>query len=191
MNRAVVACNSASQGCVLSFVGKALDHLIFSNGVNTLNALGLDGSPDGISIWEGEVVTTKMWTDYGWEYDCHLEGEFREPTDEEWAAIRRDECPWPSEVETEEFEPPEPVIFDQKQIAYQVARDGLLATKGAIDDSWEPLWDQLAALKTATPENAASIAKAALDLEYQLTGDTAHVGPLADLLGVPVDLREG
>lgn len=92
-NRAVVA-SANGQGCVLSFSGTALSAFIGENGTRDLRDLGLDDAPDGIWVWEGKIVTTKMWTDYGWEHDCGPEGEFRKPTDPEWEAIRRGECPW-------------------------------------------------------------------------------------------------
>lgn len=61
--------------------------------------LGLDGAPDGISVWEGDLVTTDHWTDCGKEYDTELvpanrENPFRDPTDAEWAAIRTGQNPW-------------------------------------------------------------------------------------------------
>lgn len=48
---------------------------------------------------------------------------------------------------------------------------------------WTGLIGLVSSLEKA--EDVVTVTKAALDLEYQLTGDTAYVGPLADLLGVP------
>ena len=61
--------------------------------------LGLDDAPEGISVWEGDLVTTESWTDCGKEYDTELEpanreDPFRDLTDAEWAAIRTGQNPW-------------------------------------------------------------------------------------------------
>lgn len=53
--------------------------------------LGLDPPDAGIWIWEGKTVAEQS---YEGEHDAYLDGTFRAPTDEEWAAIKRGVCPW-------------------------------------------------------------------------------------------------
>lgn len=55
--------------------------------------LGLDDAPDGISIWEG-VTKGGQYIGDGEYSDPYLDGTFRQPTDEEWAAIRAGRSPW-------------------------------------------------------------------------------------------------
>jgi hypothetical protein len=68
--------------------------MIREAGVSDLDLLGLDDAPNGISIWEGGIKSVHVHTPDCNEHDSWLAGGFRDPTDEEWAAIRKNECPW-------------------------------------------------------------------------------------------------
>ena len=91
-SRAVIACKDG-EGVLLWWVGYdfAIEH---DAGLRQLGDLGLDDAPDGISIWEGQY----QWSPGGFEHpedgDRWPSGTFRAPTDDEWIAIRKDECPW-------------------------------------------------------------------------------------------------
>ncbi len=87
---AVVACDGHGHGCILSTAGPHVAHEISVIG-RELSDLGLDDAPEGLSVWKGRIKTS---TSYEGEVDAWLEGEFRDPTDEEWVAIRNGECPW-------------------------------------------------------------------------------------------------
>ena len=93
-SKAVIAF-SDYHGCVLWTAGPHLDSFITEGGSCDLsfNDLGLD-PPEGISVWEGVIETEHIHTQDINEYDSRLVGSFREPTDDEWAAIRRGKCPW-------------------------------------------------------------------------------------------------
>lgn len=82
---AVVACDGHGNGCILHHVG---GHIAFdlSEVGRGLGDIGLDNAPEGISVWEGRHV--------GSGEDVTLEGDFRDPTDAEAAAIAAGECPW-------------------------------------------------------------------------------------------------
>jgi hypothetical protein len=82
------------QGLILFHTGDILGDEINAVGNNTQD-LDLGSPPDGVSVWEGV---------YEWSFtsfECPTDGEwnpkgsYREPTDEEWEALRRKECPWP------------------------------------------------------------------------------------------------
>lgn len=88
---AVIACDGDGNGCVLHTVGPHVTHELDEIG-RALGDIGLDDAPEGISIWEGKIKTSGP--DHDGEYDAWLDGTFREPTDDEWAAIRAGRCPW-------------------------------------------------------------------------------------------------
>lgn len=92
-SKAVVAC-SGDVGCVLWTAGPHVDSYISESGSGHLEDIGLDNAPDGISIWEGKIITVHHHTPDMNEWDSWLDGTFRPPTDSEWDAIRRGECPW-------------------------------------------------------------------------------------------------
>ena len=92
-SKAVVVVGEAG-GCVLFSAGPHLDSLMHDAGLSDLSDLGLDDAPDGISIWEGVVKGRRYETVDGYEYESDTVGSFRAPTDEEWASLRRNECPW-------------------------------------------------------------------------------------------------
>ena len=91
---AVVACDGNGHGVVLWTAGPHIDSLISDAGVCNLADLGLDDAPVGISIWEGVVRGSRHETMDGTEYETHTEGTFRAATADEWASIKKDECPW-------------------------------------------------------------------------------------------------
>ena len=93
-SRAVVA-NNCGDGSVLWYVGGHLDFEISEGVGNALGDLGLDDAPLGISIWVGKINFTEYRTHEG-DYDCDAEtvGEFRNPTPEEWDAIKARHNPW-------------------------------------------------------------------------------------------------
>ncbi len=94
-----VVVNRNGQGCVLHYGGGAsLRYEIEEMGCNALDDLGLDDAPDGISVWVGRYITVggaARLGDYDDSYETKAVGEFRDPTDEEWAAIRQQKNPWP------------------------------------------------------------------------------------------------
>ena len=86
-SKAVIV-NGTSGGCVLYTAGPYLRMEIHEAGIHDIEDLGLDDAPIGISIWEGSLT-----------YDGNGEpvaanGTFREPTEQEWMAIRAHQCPW-------------------------------------------------------------------------------------------------
>lgn len=88
---AVVAMGECG-GFVLWTVGAHVAFDIKETGLGgNAEDLGIEPDDEGIFIWEGK---TKSSRDYEGEYDSWLDGEFREPTEAEWASIRRGECPW-------------------------------------------------------------------------------------------------
>lgn len=90
-SRAVIACDSNGNGCILHYVGAHLDYDINGIGLTELDDLGLDNAPEGLSVWEGEHHVTR---DYSGETDYWLKGEFRALTDAEQRAVGKNECPW-------------------------------------------------------------------------------------------------
>jgi hypothetical protein len=95
----VVVLNANNLGMFLWWVGGPLETQIDGSGSTNLDDLGLEGDiPQGISIWEGRL-TGGEYNSYQGDYeDTLLTGTFRPPTDEEWAAIRRGDCPWDGEL---------------------------------------------------------------------------------------------
>jgi hypothetical protein len=56
---------------------------------------GMGDNPDhGIWVWEGWIQINRFDTDYGADFDVEYNGEWREPTDREWAAARRRQNPF-------------------------------------------------------------------------------------------------
>lgn len=90
---AVVAANRGD-GCVLWHAGGGLDYMLAEVSAR-LSEIGLDDAPDGVSIWEGHLLSWESHTPSGTEYDGELQGTFREPTPEEWVGIMRGDGPWP------------------------------------------------------------------------------------------------
>ena len=93
---AVLAIGTVGEGCVLHTVGAhvACDIDQISS---RLDELDFDPAPPadlGIVVWEG--VTKGGGKDHynGDYYDTYLRGKYREPTPEEWEAIKKGKCPW-------------------------------------------------------------------------------------------------
>ena len=86
---AVVACDRNGHGAVLWHLG--LTGAIEEPGLHELGDIGLDDANQGISIWNGHLVWTcsPSTPNRPEEWDFELEGPYRDPTDEEWEAIRR------------------------------------------------------------------------------------------------------
>jgi len=79
---------------VLYTGGPAIKMELDESGMAPEDILPIEGAGDGISVWVGKAK---------WEpgpYDCTedgetiLDGEFRDPTDQEWEYIRKGESPW-------------------------------------------------------------------------------------------------
>lgn len=90
---AVVASNG-SHGAVIWYVGFSISMEVEEAGLDTLCDLGLDDAPVGISIWEGTYVWSPGPFEHPNDGDMWPSGSFRDPTDDEWQAIRKGECPW-------------------------------------------------------------------------------------------------
>lgn len=93
-SKGVIACDGDGHGCVLWAFGAHLRFEVEEAGFHALGDLGLDDAPQGVSIWEGMY----MWEPGGWENpqdgETFPQGTFRNPTDDEWLAIRAGRCPW-------------------------------------------------------------------------------------------------
>jgi hypothetical protein len=91
---AVIACQGGS-GAALWWVGGHIDFEISEGQPSDLGDLGLDNAPDGISIWEGvydyHSDKSYYYNDGGY---TEANGDFRNPTEEEWVGIREGRCPW-------------------------------------------------------------------------------------------------
>jgi len=90
-SRLVVACNNGA-GCVLYAIGSCWEAWYEGSCSYVLDDNGLDDAPDGISIWEGRMLS---WgPDYNGEYDAELRGEFRNLTEKEWKLLAEGCAPW-------------------------------------------------------------------------------------------------
>ncbi len=93
-NSLAVICSRNGRGIILHYVGVYIAHEIEEVCLHFLGDLGLDNAPDGISIWEGKYV----WQPGSWEHpsdgDYLPQGKFRQPTEQEWFAIKENRCPW-------------------------------------------------------------------------------------------------
>lgn len=93
-SRAVVASN-CGDGSVLWYAGGHLDFEISEGVGNVLADLGLDDAPLGISVWVGKVNYIEyQCAEGGVDCDAETVGEFRDPTPEEWDAIKSGRNPW-------------------------------------------------------------------------------------------------
>ena len=92
-SRALIAASNGD-GVILWFDGPDIDSVIRETGTARLDDVGLDDAPDGISVWEGRGHAWETHTPDAHEYDFELLGAFRAPSDDEWAALRKGECPW-------------------------------------------------------------------------------------------------
>jgi len=92
---AVVAAPKAPDpGCVLWSVGAHIRFEQEESGLYFPDDLGLKPPGEGIWVWEGRAE----WFPGSWECpedgSSELRGTWRRPTETEWAAIQRGECPW-------------------------------------------------------------------------------------------------
>lgn len=98
IHRAVIACDGDGTGVVLFTDGGQVEYEIDVIGSRQLNDLMLDDAPLGITIWEGHYIYDRTADQFGSDDgSVDIDGAFREPTEGEWACIRRKATPWPEE----------------------------------------------------------------------------------------------
>jgi hypothetical protein len=107
---ALVASNGKT-GVVLACDGRGIEYFVDGLG-GALDDLGLDDAPEGLSIWEGVLRSTRS---YEGEHDAHLEGAFRPLTAEERARVVAGEEPWI--YETEQAVDEEDVVLTSERLA--------------------------------------------------------------------------
>lgn len=92
---AVLAFDDAGNGVLLHACGPAIDWHIeqYSSCCEELDLLHPDEEP-GIWVWEGTMGSVLSRTFEGDEWVFEARGEWRQPTDEEWEAIKANRCPW-------------------------------------------------------------------------------------------------
>lgn len=90
-SRAVIA-SDGTDGVVLWWVGGDL-WAVFESGVRSLEELGLDDAPHGLSVWEGHYVNT-VGGDPESSPDVEPKGTFRDLDDDEAAAVLERRNPW-------------------------------------------------------------------------------------------------
>ena len=93
-SKAVVACDGAGNGVVIWAVGGPLLFEMQEEGLYALEDLGLGDAIEGISIWEGTYEPGNVSVEYEEHFQSKAVGTFRLPTNEEWAAIKKNQCPW-------------------------------------------------------------------------------------------------
>lgn len=98
MSCAVIATDGNGNDVLLHAFGPAIDWHIDQVGDDPVD-LGLDGHPEaGVWVWEGSMGAVRCFSlDYGEDWDHEATGDFRAPTEEEWARIKEGECPWDRE----------------------------------------------------------------------------------------------
>jgi len=91
---AVVACDGQGHGCIVWNLG--MQEVLEEAGLHDLSDMGLDDALRGVGVWEGLLVWTHCPPVYDGpaEDDFELVGEHREPTSEEWEAIRAGKNPF-------------------------------------------------------------------------------------------------
>jgi hypothetical protein len=86
------------------FVSEWLRDCEVVNGLVPTDFWDMTGMKFGVYVWEGNFG----WQAGGYEYPHDGEwdpvGEFRDPTEEEWWAIRRNESPWKDEEQERDNE---------------------------------------------------------------------------------------
>jgi len=87
--------------CILDYIGPGLEFLRTESPRNFVDEFidvneGVDLCllEGGVYIWEGQYVTDKLDTYYGYEYDYYLEGTVRKATKEELKYYQTEECAW-------------------------------------------------------------------------------------------------
>lgn len=91
--------NNGGDGCILAHDGPGIEVNIEALGYSDLDDHGLDGAPDGLSIWEGTLTVYPGSYEYPLETDAVLEGDCRDLTDREWELLRTTGVPWEYEPE--------------------------------------------------------------------------------------------
>ena len=96
---AVVALDMEGHTSVLDHFGPAIDWHAdqFSSSAEELGLEMDDEYPPGVYVWEGSMGSVQVETRDGMEWDHEVNGVFREPTQDEWLAIQKRECPWDKE----------------------------------------------------------------------------------------------
>ena len=80
---------------ILEHDGAGIEADIESLGRARLDEHGLGDAPDGISIWEGRLDSYRCGNPMdGEDWECILEGEFRDLTDQEWELLKLTGVPW-------------------------------------------------------------------------------------------------
>jgi hypothetical protein len=97
-SKAVVACDGKGRGAVLWAAGPHVRFEVeYTSGCGSLDELGLDDAPLGLSVWEGRFVTHGEAAIPGVcddSYYTEPQGEFRPLSEDEWFWVRRGVCPW-------------------------------------------------------------------------------------------------
>lgn len=86
--------NVKGKGVVVTYEGDGIEANFEAIGSPYLDDQGLDDAPEGFSIWEGRLCITNTCWEYPSEYDCELDGTFRDLTDREWSLLRETGVPW-------------------------------------------------------------------------------------------------
>jgi hypothetical protein len=90
-SKAVVAIGKCGTVVILHGAGPVFGEWASEVGFNTID-MGMDNyDGEGIYIWEGNLFSSRSWEG---DYDCEIDGEIRDPTDEEWEYIRQHDSPW-------------------------------------------------------------------------------------------------
>ncbi len=95
---ALIASNGG-KGVILVHDGSGIEADIEALGIGQLDDHGLDGAPDGLSIWEGRLISNTTNTPGGLDYDTELDGVFRALTEREWELYRTTGIAWEFETE--------------------------------------------------------------------------------------------
>ncbi len=102
IEKILVAFSMSSMGMVMAMAcdGEAneeeIDHL--SEFIEELAAFGKEPN-QGLWVWEGKMWGVQDNTPDSLDWDTKTEGEWREPTAEEWEKIQEQEDPWPKGIE--------------------------------------------------------------------------------------------
>jgi len=104
-SKALIACMGGT-GVLLEYIGSAISWHVdeFSS---SLDDLGLDDAPDGLSIWEGTMGSRRVQTQDGDDWDYEVNGAFRDLTPEEWDKLKAGEPLWSQEEKDGARELPE------------------------------------------------------------------------------------
>lgn len=104
---ALIACNGGC-GVILEHDGPGIEAAVDGECNLRLEDHGLDDAPDGLSIWEGRYACFNTSYEYSYEYECELDGKFRDLTDREWDYLRETGTPW-------EYEEKEVLLVDSSE----------------------------------------------------------------------------